>query len=174
MLKDSEKRERYNFFMKNGVPVWRGTGYYYKRHRPGLQGVLVMLALFSSAVHYLLMRVSWWRGNERWKMLQADLKKRKGRAPVAVQGYIVTEGGDWPVPKPSFTSVWMIAMPLWLISRVLGRGGRSSQVEEEDQSTQTSKNKITDTADAGDNSSAVNDESSNRMTTRSRRRKAKQ
>lgn len=27
---------RYNFFYKNGVPKWRGTGYYYSRFRPGL------------------------------------------------------------------------------------------------------------------------------------------
>ena len=27
---------RYDFFYKNGVPKWRGTGYYYSRFRPGL------------------------------------------------------------------------------------------------------------------------------------------
>lgn len=26
----------YDFFYKNGVPKWRGTGYYYSRFRPGL------------------------------------------------------------------------------------------------------------------------------------------
>ena len=26
----------YDFFYKNGVPVWRGTVYYYSRFRPGL------------------------------------------------------------------------------------------------------------------------------------------
>ena len=33
---------RYDFFYKNGVPRWRGTGYYYSRFRPGL-GVSVDL-----------------------------------------------------------------------------------------------------------------------------------
>jgi hypothetical protein len=28
--------QRYDFFYKNGVPKWRGTGYYYSRYRPGL------------------------------------------------------------------------------------------------------------------------------------------
>lgn len=28
--------DRYDFFYKNGVPRWRGTGYYYSRFRPGL------------------------------------------------------------------------------------------------------------------------------------------
>jgi hypothetical protein len=27
---------RYDFFYKNGVPKWRGSGYYYARFRPGL------------------------------------------------------------------------------------------------------------------------------------------
>ena len=27
---------RYDFFYKNGVPKWRGTGYYYSRFRPGI------------------------------------------------------------------------------------------------------------------------------------------
>ncbi|RKP07298.1 DnaJ domain-containing protein, partial [Thamnocephalis sphaerospora] len=74
MLKDSEKRERYEFFLKNGVPTWRGTGYYYKRHRPGLGSVLVALGVFGSAVHYLLMYVGWWRGRERWQLLQEDVR----------------------------------------------------------------------------------------------------
>jgi DnaJ homolog subfamily C member 1 len=36
ILRDGEKRKRYDFFYKNGVPKWRGTGYYYDRFRPGL------------------------------------------------------------------------------------------------------------------------------------------
>ena len=28
--------DSYDFFYKNGVPKWRGTGYYYSRFRPGL------------------------------------------------------------------------------------------------------------------------------------------
>lgn len=27
---------RYDHFYKNGVPRWRGTGYYYSRWRPGM------------------------------------------------------------------------------------------------------------------------------------------
>jgi hypothetical protein len=36
ILRKKESRERYDFFYKNGVPKWRGTGYYYSRFRPGL------------------------------------------------------------------------------------------------------------------------------------------
>ncbi|KAG5342539.1 hypothetical protein C0989_000667 [Termitomyces sp. Mn162] len=36
ILRNPESRKRYDFFYKNGVPKWRGTGYYYSRFRPGL------------------------------------------------------------------------------------------------------------------------------------------
>ncbi|KAF8897617.1 hypothetical protein BD779DRAFT_1491811 [Infundibulicybe gibba] len=36
ILRNKESRKRYDFFYKNGVPKWRGTGYYYQRFRPGL------------------------------------------------------------------------------------------------------------------------------------------
>ncbi|CAG8559263.1 6544_t:CDS:2, partial [Scutellospora calospora] len=38
ILRNPEYRERYNFFLKNGIPKWRGTGWYYNRYRPGLSG----------------------------------------------------------------------------------------------------------------------------------------
>ncbi|KAI0036774.1 DnaJ domain-containing protein, partial [Vararia minispora EC-137] len=56
ILRDSEGRKRYDFFFKNGVPRWRGTGYYYARFRPGLGSVLVFLAICSSAVQYVVQR----------------------------------------------------------------------------------------------------------------------
>ncbi|GAA5857404.1 hypothetical protein JCM8547_002262 [Rhodosporidiobolus lusitaniae] len=53
ILKDVEKRKRYDFFYDNGVPKWRGTGYYYSRYRPGLGGVVAGLLVFSCFVQYL-------------------------------------------------------------------------------------------------------------------------
>ena len=55
-------RERYDHFLANGFPRWRGTGYYYARFRPGLGSVLVgMLTVFGGAVHYGAMYISWKR-----------------------------------------------------------------------------------------------------------------
>ncbi|KAK6437615.1 hypothetical protein LTR95_006194 [Oleoguttula sp. CCFEE 5521] len=52
VLKGSE-RQRYDHFLSNGFPAWRGTGYYYSRYRPGLGSVLVGLFLFlGGGVHY--------------------------------------------------------------------------------------------------------------------------
>jgi curved DNA-binding protein CbpA len=33
ILRDAERRERYDFFYINGVPRWPGIGYYYERFR---------------------------------------------------------------------------------------------------------------------------------------------
>ena len=46
ILRNKDSRKRYDFFYKNGVPKWRGTGYYYSRFRPGL-GVIA----FSISFH---------------------------------------------------------------------------------------------------------------------------
>ena len=42
---------RYDFFYKNGVPKWRGTGYYYSRFRPGVGVSACLSALRSSCSH---------------------------------------------------------------------------------------------------------------------------
>lgn len=55
-------RERYDHFMSNGFPVWKGTGYYYNRYRPGLGTVMfgVFLSLGGGA-HYLALYMGWKR-----------------------------------------------------------------------------------------------------------------
>ncbi|KAG8798596.1 hypothetical protein FRB91_011980 [Serendipita sp. 411] len=55
----SEGRERYDFWMKRGVPKWRGTGYYYSRFRPGLGTVLVFLTLLTSSLQHLVHRMTY-------------------------------------------------------------------------------------------------------------------
>lgn len=58
-------RERYDYFLKNGFPLWRGTGYYYSRFRPGLGSVLLGLFLvFGGGMHYVAMYISWRRQKE--------------------------------------------------------------------------------------------------------------
>lgn len=80
ILRNGEGRKRYDFFYKNGVPKWRGTGYYYSRFRPGLgvrpfpavlaarppvtdvmvtQTVFTFLVLVTSGMHYLVQRVQY-------------------------------------------------------------------------------------------------------------------
>lgn len=53
-------RVRYDHFLSNGFPKWKGTGYYYDRYRPGLGTVMigVFLAL-GGGVHYIALYMSW-------------------------------------------------------------------------------------------------------------------
>lgn len=58
-------RERYDFFLANGFPKWRGTGYYYARFRPGLGSVLVgLFVLGGGGAHYAALYLSWKRQRE--------------------------------------------------------------------------------------------------------------
>ncbi|KAF9226548.1 DnaJ-domain-containing protein [Gyrodon lividus] len=65
ILRSPEGRKRYDFFYKNGVPKWRGTGYYYARFRPGLGTVLVFLTLLTSALQYLVHKMNYKRDIEK-------------------------------------------------------------------------------------------------------------
>lgn len=58
-------RDRYDHFLSNGFPKWRGTGYYYARFRPGLGSVLAGLFVFvGGAGHYMALYMSWKRQQE--------------------------------------------------------------------------------------------------------------
>lgn len=58
-------RERYDFFLENGFPKWRGTGYYYARFRPGLGTVLIgLFVLAGGGAHFVALFVSWKRQRE--------------------------------------------------------------------------------------------------------------
>ncbi|KAJ7179053.1 DnaJ domain-containing protein [Mycena filopes] len=65
ILRNKESRERYDFFYKNGVPTWRGTGYYYSRFRPGLGTVFVFLVLVTSGFHYAAQHINYRNDLER-------------------------------------------------------------------------------------------------------------
>ncbi|KAK8050347.1 DnaJ domain-containing protein [Apiospora phragmitis] len=58
-------RARYDHFMSNGFPTWKGTGYYYNRYRPGLGTVLVGCFLAGGGLfHYVALYMSWRRQRE--------------------------------------------------------------------------------------------------------------
>ncbi|KAG5995899.1 hypothetical protein E4U43_002952, partial [Claviceps pusilla] len=58
-------RDRYDHFLSNGFPLWKGTDYYYNRYRPGLGTVMVGLFMVGGgAVHYLILFMNWRRQRE--------------------------------------------------------------------------------------------------------------
>ncbi|KAF1943646.1 DNAJ domain-containing protein [Clathrospora elynae] len=64
MLKGAE-RERYDHFLKNGFPAWRGSGYYYERFRPGLGSVIIgLLIVMGGGFHYFALLMGWRRRRE--------------------------------------------------------------------------------------------------------------
>ncbi|KAH7077066.1 hypothetical protein FB567DRAFT_534468 [Paraphoma chrysanthemicola] len=64
ILKSAE-RERYDHFLRNGFPTWRGTGYYYQRFRPGLGSVLLgVLIVMGGGMHYFALLMGWKRRRE--------------------------------------------------------------------------------------------------------------
>lgn len=74
ILRDPEGRKRYDFFYKNGVPRWRGTGYYYSRFRPGLGTVFVFLTIVTSALQYVVQRLNYKRDLKRVEEVVAQAR----------------------------------------------------------------------------------------------------
>ncbi|GAB7359502.1 hypothetical protein MBLNU230_g6147t1 [Neophaeotheca triangularis] len=59
------ERDRYDHFLQNGFPAWRGTGYYYERFRPGLGSVLMgLFVALGGGAHYAALYLSWKRHKE--------------------------------------------------------------------------------------------------------------
>ncbi|KAI6368509.1 hypothetical protein MCOR25_004627 [Pyricularia grisea] len=58
----SPSRDRYDHFLSNGFPTWKGTNYYYNRYRPGLGTAMFGVFLFGGGLaHYLALYMSWKR-----------------------------------------------------------------------------------------------------------------
>ncbi|KAJ2922087.1 hypothetical protein H1R20_g14997, partial [Candolleomyces eurysporus] len=74
ILRNKEKRERYDFFYKNGVPTWRGTGYYYSRYRPGLGFVLTFLVAVTSLLQYMVQGMNYKRDLARIEHITGKAK----------------------------------------------------------------------------------------------------
>jgi len=87
ILRNKESRTRYDFFYKNGVPKWRGTGYYYSRFRPGVGFVLVFLTVLTSSLQYLIQRINYKKDLQRIEFITSKAKAAAwGPKMVPVQG----------------------------------------------------------------------------------------
>lgn len=74
------------FFFKNGVPKWRGTGYYYSRFRPSVIHVVFFLVLVSSLIHYLILRVNHRRDKQRVEYFTRSALSRAGGSGAFTSG----------------------------------------------------------------------------------------
>ncbi|MCO5589977.1 hypothetical protein L7F22_043946 [Adiantum nelumboides] len=73
ILRD-HRRDRYDHFLTNGFPKWRGSGYFYARYRPGLISVLVFLVLITSTIELVIKTINYKRDQERLKSLITTAK----------------------------------------------------------------------------------------------------
>ncbi|PWN94179.1 DnaJ-domain-containing protein, partial [Acaromyces ingoldii] len=73
ILRD-ERRDRYDHFLTNGFPRWRGTGYYYSRFRPSLAFVLLFIIAATSGVQLLIKMINWRRDVSRLESLRTTAK----------------------------------------------------------------------------------------------------
>ncbi len=136
-------RERYNFFLKNGVPKWRGTGYYYKRYRPGLGTVLIGLLALGSFLHYIIMWVNYFQERKRIRYYKQEsreiawgkrMKKQQTRKRVYVNDLAFIVEGDYValladngeeylldeeiIAQPKVTDIMIFMLPGWIYKNI--------------------------------------------------------
>ncbi|KAJ4314902.1 hypothetical protein N0V94_006206 [Neodidymelliopsis sp. IMI 364377] len=86
ILKGPE-RERYDHFLRNGFPAWKGSGYYYDRFRPGLGSVLFgVLVVMGGGMHYFALLMGWKRRKEFVERYVRHARKTAWGDETAIQG----------------------------------------------------------------------------------------
>lgn len=97
-------RERYDHFLQNGFPRWRGTGYYYARFRPGLGSVLIgMFVLGGGLAHYGAMYLSWKRQREFVERYIRYARRAAWGDELGIKGLPGVQGSTPPAP-PAVTT----------------------------------------------------------------------
>ena len=96
-------RERYDHFLENGFPKWRGTGYYYARFRPGLGSVLFGLFVFAGGLaHYGALILGWRRQKDFVERYIRQAKRAAWGDDVGIAGLPGLDGipatASVPVP----------------------------------------------------------------------------
>ena len=100
-------RERYDHFLNNGFPKWKGTGYYYARFRPGLLSVLVgLFVIFGGIVHYIAIYISWTRQRDFVERYVRQARKAAWGDDSIISGVssIASQSGA-PSPRIEETSI---------------------------------------------------------------------
>ena len=141
----SARRDRYDHFLRNGFPLWRGTGYYYSRFRPGLISVLISLYLVAGLGHYIALRLTVKEDRKRMRRYISEVRLATGivangqnRKVQSADGKVflvndeqevyLVDGNDerWlldvsEISTPTIKDTLIVRMPLWLWSISLGR-----------------------------------------------------
>lgn len=96
-------RERYDHFLRNGFPKWKGTGYYYARFRPGLGSVILgLLVVMGGGMHYFALLMGWKRRREFVERYIRHARKTAWGDDTGIQG--IPGVDDTPAPPPATNS----------------------------------------------------------------------
>lgn len=109
----SPARERYDHFLKNGFPLWKGTGYYYSRFRPGLGSVLVgLFVVFGGAAHYGALILGWKRQREFVDRYIRHARRAAWGDESSIHGIpgVDSIGAPAPAPVPDASEAGAVAM----------------------------------------------------------------
>ncbi|KAF3044677.1 hypothetical protein E8E12_008654 [Didymella heteroderae] len=102
ILKGPE-RERYDHFLRNGFPAWKGSGYYYDRFRPGLGSVLLgVLVVIGGGVHYFALYMSWKQRKAFVERYIRHARKTAWGDESAIQGIPGVDAAAAPVNAQQF------------------------------------------------------------------------
>jgi curved DNA-binding protein CbpA len=102
MLKGPE-RERYDHFLRNGFPAWRGSGYYYERFRPGLGSVIFgLLVVLGGGFHYFALVMGWKRRRDYAERFVRQARKTAWGDESGLQGIPGVDNGAAPVNAQQF------------------------------------------------------------------------
>lgn len=101
ILKGPE-RQRYDHFLRNGFPAWKGSGYYYNRFRPGLGSVLFgVLVVMGGGMHWFALHMSWKRRKEFVERYVRHARKTAWGDESAIQGIPGIDGAPAVAPVNS-------------------------------------------------------------------------
>lgn len=93
ILKDTESRERYDGHLRNGIPRWRGTGYFYNHYQPSLLMVVTLLLVAISFVQYVSAWLIYWRRQSDVAAAEATINNL---TPTQLRKQLKKRGADSP------------------------------------------------------------------------------
>ncbi|TIB90692.1 DnaJ-domain-containing protein [Wallemia mellicola] len=149
ILRNKEARKRYDFWLKRGVPYWKGGAYMFSRFRPGLGTVLIFLAILTSGLQALVQHMNASKDISRIQRLRTialSSGKHRARVPLREEGDIfidcIVENDevfllepdntmelltDEFVPRPSIRRLWPVALVFKLLSPLTGMIDKSGE-----------------------------------------------
>lgn len=120
VLKDPNKRQRYDNVLVNGLPNWRSAVYYYRHVRKmGLLELGIILFLLITVGQYVIAWAAYFEKRYTYEQvlgsrLQKMQKKKKGKMDVPDLADILEK-----IPTPSIWNTLPFQFPRWVISFTL-------------------------------------------------------